>query len=68
MISTSTEAIRPTDRDTRVPIMIRTAKSRPIRSVPRMCGNTFSPASMRACSEAEYSNGARLLLPFTCSA
>ena len=29
--------------------------------------NTFSPASIRACSEAEYSKGFRLLLPFICS-
>ena len=63
MSRTSTEASRPTDRETRVPIMTRTAKSRPIRSVPRMWGNTFSPWSMSFCSAAEYSNGARLLLP-----
>ena len=44
----------------------RKEKSRPIRSVPRMWGNTFSPWSMSFCSAAEYSNGARLLLPLIC--
>ena len=34
---------------------------RPAESVPKMCGKTFSPASIAASSALEYSNGRRLL-------